>query len=106
MHTIELVKVQLKKTGDFYNYATLDTICALLHEFASKKDLPVFDILKILITRRVDSLSFTRDDPYFYFYSRLDVDGVLIKSSDHEKEVEMHMSAEALRTIIESTKNP
>jgi len=106
MRSVELVKVHFKKTDDLSNYAALETVCSLLHEFESKKNLPVFDILKILISRKVDSLSFTKDNPHFYFYSRLDDDGVLIKFDDLNREVEISMTTEALRTMIEATKSP
>lgn len=100
MRILELVKVRLKETGELFNYSTLETVRALLQEIETKKNLPIFDILRILMNRKVNSLSFTRDDPYFYFYSRLDDDGALIRFNELEREVEISLTIEALRNVI------
>lgn len=106
MHSTKLVKVRFKKTGAASNYATSEAICSLFQEFEIQRNLPIFDVLKILIERKVNSLSFTRDDHYFYFYSRLDGNEVLIKFNDLEKEIEISMNTTVLRSIIDSTINP
>ncbi len=106
MRSTKLVKVRFKKTGVASDYATSEDICSLFQGFEIQRTLPVFDVLKILIERKVNSLSFTRDDPYFYFYSRLDENEVLIKYNDLEKEIEISMAIPVLKTIIESVKNP
>lgn len=105
MRSTKLVKVRYKKTGVASDYATSEAICSLFQEFEIQRNLPVFDILKTLMKRKVNSLSFTRDDPYFYFYSRLDENGVLVKFNDLKKEVEIPMSITVLRSIIESSQN-
>jgi len=106
MRSTKLVKVRFKKTGVASDYATSEAICSLFQGFEIQRNLPVFDVLKIIIERKVNSLSFTREDPYLYFYSRLDENEVLIKINDIEKEIEISMPITVLRTIIESLKNP
>lgn len=106
MRSIKLVKIHLRKVGVASNYATSEAIRSLFQGFEIQKNLPVFDVLKILIERKANSLSFTRDDPYFYFYSRLNENEVSIKINDLEKEIEISMPTAVLRTIIESLKNP
>jgi hypothetical protein len=106
MRSTRLVKVRFKKTGAASDYATSEAIRSLFQGFEIQRNLPVFDVLKILIERKVNSLSFTRDKPYFYLYSRLDENEVSIKINDLEKEIEVSMATPVLRTIIESLKNP
>lgn len=100
MRPTRIVKVRLKKTGAVSNYATSEAIFSLFREFEKKRSLPVFDILKILIQGKVNSISFTKDAPYFYFYSRSDENEVLIKFNDLEKEIEIPISLEVLKNII------
>jgi len=96
----KIVKVQLKKQGSVSNYTTSEAIFSLFSEFEKKQNLPVFDILKILIQGKVNSISFTKDVPYFYFYSRSDEQEVLIKFNDLQKEIEIPITMEILKNIL------
>lgn len=64
-----LTKVVNRRIDRQVDYATPKGVVALLREYSEKRDLPLIQMLEILAERRVNSVSFTKDSPYFRFYA-------------------------------------
>ncbi len=69
MKVTHLTKVINRRIEREVDYATPKGVVALLREYAEKRDLPLIRMLEILAERHVNSVSFTKDAPYFRFYA-------------------------------------
>jgi hypothetical protein len=65
----QLTKVVNRRVEREIDYATPKGVAALLREYAEKRGLPLLRMLEILAEGRVNSVSFTKDTPYFHFYA-------------------------------------
>lgn len=52
------------------DYATTDALVESLHTLKATYDVPIGQYMRDLVEKRVDSISFTKDSPYYYFYAR------------------------------------
>jgi uncharacterized Fe-S cluster-containing radical SAM superfamily protein len=85
LKTTHLTKVVNRRIERAVDYATPSGVIALLREYAKKRDLPLFRMLEILGEERVNSISFTRDSPYFRFYAHANGGNRAAVSIDTEK---------------------
>ncbi len=70
MRTTQLSKIVSKRIERAIDYAAPSDVISLLHEYARKYSLPIFEMLRILAQGNVQSVSFTKDAPHFRFYAR------------------------------------
>ncbi len=85
MKTTHLTKVVNRHVERAVDYATPHGVVALLREFTKKRGLPIFPMLEILAEGQVNSVSFTKNSPYFRFYAYSNGGNRAVISLDTEK---------------------
>ena len=91
-----LTKVFSQKSKRELDYTTSENALAELQILAKQKGWAIFDALKTLREGKADSFSFTKDDPYNYFYARITEDNIIFKLKTREKETEFRVPIEHL----------
>lgn len=91
-----LTKVFSRKTKRELNYTTSGKAVAELHMIAKQKGWAIFEALKVLKEGKADSFSFTKDNPYNYFYVRMMEEFVVFKLKTREKETEFRIPLEQI----------
>jgi hypothetical protein len=89
-------KIFSRKTERELDYTTSESALAELQVLAKQKGWAIFESLKVLRDGRADSFSFTKDNPYSYFYARITEDNVIFKLKTREKETEFRIPIEQL----------
>jgi hypothetical protein len=84
-------KVFSRKTERELNYTTCENALAELQVLEKQKGWAIFEALRTLKERKADSFSFTKDNPYNYFYARITEDNVIFKLKTREKETEFRI---------------
>jgi hypothetical protein len=78
------------------DYTTSENAVVELRVLAKQKGWAIFESLKTLKDGRADSFSFTKDNPYSYFYARITGENVIFKLKTKEKETEFRIPLEEL----------
>lgn len=89
-------KVFSRKTERDLDYTTTEKALVELQVLAKQKGWAIFESLKTLRDGRADSFSFTKDNPYSYFYARITEESVIFKLKTREKETEFRVPLEEL----------
>jgi hypothetical protein len=89
-------KIFSRKTERELGYTTSENACAELQVLAKQKGWAIFESLKTLKEGKADSFSFTKDNPYSYFYARITGESVIFKLKTREKETEFRIPIEQL----------
>lgn len=89
-------KVYSRKTERELNYTTSQNILEELRVLEKQKGWAIFKALEVLKKGNADSFSFTKDDPYNYFYARITEEHVIFKLKTREKESEFRLPLEQL----------
>jgi len=89
-------KVFSRKTQRELDYTTSENALVELQILAKQKGWAIFDALKTLKEGKADSFSFTKDNPYNYFYARITKENVIFKLKTREKETEFRIPVEQL----------
>lgn len=92
----DLTKIFSRKTKKELNYATFEHVIEELQVLEKQNGWLIFEALKVLKERKADSFSFTKDNPYNYFYGRITEETVIIKLKTREKETEFRLPIEQL----------
>ena len=97
-------RIYFKSSKRKVEYATIDYILESLYLMKAKDNLPVFKLLEILSGGYVDSVSFSRDAPHFYFYARAHKDyiSIIIRMSDKDKEMEFQVPHSILKLAMKN----
>ena len=97
--TVKLTKIISRPLRSEIDYATTESLLSLLHDMEARRDVPIFDSLKVLMQRKVDSVSFSRDRPYFYFFARLNRAKVSVSIASSDKDLEFPIPIGVLQTL-------
>ena len=89
-------KVYSRKTERELNYTTPQNILEELNVLEKQKGWAIFKALEVLKEGKADSFSFTKDNPYHYFYARITEEYVVFKLKTREKESEFRLPLEHL----------
>jgi len=89
-------KIFSRKTERELNYTTSESALAELQVLAKQKGWAIFESLRALKDGKADSFSFTKDNPYNYFYARITEENVVFKLKTREKETEFRIPLEQL----------
>ena len=92
----KFTKIFSRKTERELEYTTSENALAELQILAKQKGWAIFEALKTLKEGKADSFSFTKDNPYNYFYARITEDNVIFKLKTREKETEFRIPVEEL----------
>lgn len=86
--TIHLSKVSIRRTVGETQYANDETLLECLNTMRAAWDAPVAGYVRDLVSGRVDAISFTKDEPYCYFFARRLVDSLSVTIKDAEQIIE------------------
>jgi hypothetical protein len=75
-------------------------VIAFLREHAEKRELPILRMLETLAEGHVDSVSFTRDAPYFRFYASSNSKGAIITMNTDKGEFETTVDLSRLSELF------
>jgi len=89
-------KVYTRKTKKELNYASSKDVLEELRILEKQKGWAIFEALKVLKEGKADSFSFTKDNPYHYFYARMTEEVVILKLRTRKKEIEFRVPLEQL----------
>lgn len=89
-------KVFSRKNERELDYTTSENALAELQVLAKQKGWAIFEALRTLKEGKADSFSFTKDNPYNYFYARVTEENVIFKLKTREKETEFRIPLEQL----------
>ena len=84
-------KVLSQKTEKELNYSPSKNILEELQLLEKQKGWTIFESLKVLVKGDADSFSFTKDNPYNYFYARIANDNLVLKIKTVEYETEFRI---------------
>jgi hypothetical protein len=68
--SFRLSKLSIRHISEQTDYATGETLIESLLTLRVKHNVPVDRYIEDLIERKVDSISITKDSPYYYFFAR------------------------------------
>lgn len=91
MLKVSVYKVRSRKDEKIMDYASLEYLLNFL-----KKDVNAFNLIKILKESDLNSVSFTKDKPYRYFYARMNRNSISVILKTLEKEIEFKVPAEEI----------
>ncbi len=69
--SIRLSKLSIRQVSERTDYATSETLVESLQLLRARYSVPIDKYVRDLLEHRVDSISFTKDSPYYYFTARL-----------------------------------
>jgi hypothetical protein len=95
-----LNRVEIRQTTDETDYATSESAFAFLRTIAARDALPVFDFLRQLASRKVDSVSLSKETPYRYLFASVSGNTVSVIFKEEKKTVEMHFPFHAMKTLF------
>lgn len=91
-----LTKVYSRKAEKELNYTTPEHILQELGILEKQVGWSILETFELLIERKADSFSFTKDRPYHYFYARITEDSIIIKLRTKRKDIEFSLPLESL----------
>jgi hypothetical protein len=68
--SIRLSKLSIRHISEQTDYATSEALVESLHLLRATYNVPIDHYMRDLIDKKVDSISFTKDSPYYYFFAR------------------------------------
>jgi len=89
-------KIYSRKIKKEVNYASLKDVLEELQILEKQKGWTIFEALKTLKEGKADSFSFTKDNPYHYFYARITEEVIILKLRTRKKEIEFRIPREQL----------
>jgi len=103
--TSDFSRVCIKSSKKKVEYATTDYVLESLYLMKARDDLPVLELLDLLVDGKMDSVSFSRDFPHCYFYARTHADYVsmIIRRMDEGKEIEFQVPLKTLKLSLKDS---
>lgn len=92
-----LTKVYSRETKKEINYTTPEHILQEIEILEKQIGWSIFKAFEMLRERKADSFSFTKDNPYHYFYARITEDSIIIKLRSGVKDIEFKLPIERLK---------
>ena len=96
----QLNKVEIRQFSNETDYATTESAVDFLRTVAARDTLPIFDFLKQLSKRKVDSLSLSKDNPYRYLFAMVSGSTVSVIFKEESKTVELSFPFDKLNDIF------
>lgn len=84
-------KIVNRKTERELNYTPSENVLEELRVLEKQKGWAIFESVKVLINGKADSFSFTKDNPYHYFYARVTEENIIFKLKTREDETEFRI---------------
>ena len=95
----KFTKVFNRKTDKELNYTTFENVLEELRVLEKQKGWAIFEGLKMLIKGKADSFSFTKDNPYDYFYARITEEDIIFKMRTREGETEFRVPLQEFNLV-------
>jgi len=100
--TIKLSKFKINRIVGETNYASDESLIESIKTMKAVWNIPILQYLKDLMDGSVDSVSFTKDKPYYYFFGRRFKKSISITIKEDEKTIEFSIPLEEVNKIITS----
>lgn len=93
-------KVYFKKAERQLDYATPQYLKDFLLSLKAKYDVPIRDAILLLNKGKVDSVSFSKNKPYFNFHATRINDSIWISIRESGQDIEFNTSLQSLEFCI------
>ena len=94
----QLSKIQIQKAVKNTEFDTEENVLLYLQKIQEKEGLQIFSLLDILCKGKINTVSFSRDTPYQYFYARLGREFISIRLRKTGEEIGVKIKSKSLRT--------
>ena len=98
--TIRLTKLSIRRVTDETSYATSDSLMESLNTIKAVWNIPINNYLQDMLEGRLDSISFTKDKPYHYFFGRRFEKTLSITIKDDEKVIDFSIPLYEIEKIL------
>jgi len=82
------------------NYASDDALMESLNTIKATSNIPIGKYLRDIVEGRVDSISFTKDRPYYYFFGRRFEKSLSITIKESEKVIDFSIPLQKVEKIL------
>jgi len=97
---LHLSKVSIHRVTDEAEYASVDALVESLNTARATWNVPVGKYVRDLVEGRVDSVSFTKDKPYYYFFGRRFEKSLSITIKEAERIIEFSIPLHEAEKIL------
>jgi hypothetical protein len=97
MKELRLTRVSIQESERSDEYASPEAAFESLQTISAKYDLPILDVLRIVIKESVDSVSIGKDEPHVYFYARKNRDSISFRISEGNRTIHFELPLEGER---------
>jgi len=94
-----LTKVVNRKIEKELDYTPSKNVLEELRVLEKQKGWAIFEGVKVLLLGNANSFSFTKDNPYHYFYARIANETVIFKMKTRENETEFRIPIQDLSLL-------
>jgi len=91
---LRLTKVSIQESAKSLEYSTPDAAIESIQTISTKYGLPILDLLRMIVTRSVDSISLGKDDPYVYVYARKHRDSISFRINEGSRSIRFDLPLE------------
>jgi hypothetical protein len=98
--SIRLSRLSIRDISNRTDYATSEALVESLHALRVTHNVPIERYLRDLTSGRVDSISFTKDTPYYYFFARKVGSSVAVTYKEASRVVEFSIPIEEIGKVL------
>jgi len=95
-----LQKVCFNKTERQLDYATPEYLNELLLSLKAKYNVPVYDAIRLLSKGEVDSISLSKNEPYFNFHATRSKNTIWVSIRETKQDIEFNVSLNSLDSLL------
>jgi hypothetical protein len=95
-----LQKVYFNKTERQLDYATPEHLNGLLLALKAKYNVPVSDAIRLLIKGEVDSISLSKNKPYFNFHATRGKNSIWVSIRETKQDIEFDVPLKVLNSLL------
>ena len=96
--SLNLSKISIREVKKDTNYANNETLMESLNTIKATWNIPIGKYFQDLLEERVDSISFTKDKPYYYFFARRFNEMLSVTIKEAERVIDFSIPLQEIRT--------
>ena len=98
--SFRLSKLSIRQVSERTDYATNEALVESLHTLRATYNVPINQYMRDLLEQKVDSISFTKDSPYYYFYARRLDRAIAITFKEAERVIEFSVPLHEVEKML------
>ncbi len=97
---IHLSRIEIRGISRQTDYATSEALVESLSTLRATHSIPIDKYIRDLLEQRVDSISFTKDRPYYYFHARRFEASLSFTIKDSEKIIDFSVPLREVEKML------